>query len=166
MKSAKKTYSNAISSASSSAISSASSYSGTTKLSNLTDEYYYSISPSIGEKDIYTNKQDDNVSTQIDDNNQIVSVECKINNVFSCENCNKTFNSKAHLNQHLKKKYKCTKPINLIDNIDLSIIDKNEYKQIIEINSNLKKKIFFLEKDNVCLKHKIDNILSIINDTF
>jgi len=91
---------------------------------------------------------------------------------FKCELCGKEFNAKAHLKQHLNKKYKCS--MNIASELDsCSIVENNDYVNIIaelkkrdEEFTEYKKKYKKLESEhNFLIKQykKISEIITMTN---
>jgi len=107
------------------------------------------------------------------ENNDIIPIF----NTFTknnCPMCNKIFNSKSHLKQHLNKKYKCIQN-NQATNLPL-IEDANNLDTYYDILNDLKKKqenhtcflnqIETLTKENKYLKSQLINVLDIVKNTF
>jgi DNA repair exonuclease SbcCD ATPase subunit len=93
--------------------------------------------------------------------------------IFKCEICGKHFNAKAHLKQHLNKKYKCTLNAKISNELNNDIVDNENYKNIIdelkkrdEDFSELKKQYKKMENEfNFLVKQhkKISEIVTMTN---
>lgn len=111
------------------------------------------------------------MNTNTDDGSLNSDTICK-DFAYLCKNCGKNFDSKAHLKQHLNKKYKCgnVNELNKQNMYELTTIDDNELinelKELHISNLNYKKKIILLEKENSYLKYQMENISDIINSKF
>jgi Zinc finger, C2H2 type len=92
------------------------------------------------------------------------------NKTFQCEICGKSFNTKAHLKQHLNKKYKCVlqqddnslQPSIMSEYANLTNLLKQKEQQIVELKKKNKK----LTSDNMVLLKQFKSIQGILNNLF
>ncbi len=85
------------------------------------------------------------------------------NKSFQCEICGKGFNTKAHLKQHLNKKYKCGLPLNNSSSEAINTEFMNMLKNKDMIISELKENNKHLTANNIYLSKQIKLIKNIIN---